>query len=90
MRLSRNLCTAIVCTLLASCSASMPPSPPRAQHDPLAKVLFLASCPVPAPLDDDTFGATTLKLLEVAATLAECRATGSALLSDPAAAVAKP
>lgn len=54
--------------LLSSCSASMPPSPA-----PGPSALLLASCPNLTPLADDGFGATTIKLVEVATTYNECR-----------------
>lgn len=46
---------------------------------------MVASCPPLTPLSDDTFGATTLKLVEVAGQYAECRA--AALAGKPAAPV---
>lgn len=46
---------------------------------------MVASCPVLTPLADDTFGATTLKLVEVAGQYNECRA--AALAGKPAAPV---
>lgn len=39
---------------------------------------MVASCPPLTPLSDDTFGATTLKLVEVAGIYAECRAAALA------------
>lgn len=83
MRLLRSPSTVAACILLSSCGASMPPSPPQAPPDPLRLVLFLSACRPPAPLADASFGATTAKLLEVAEILAECRATGEALLAAP-------
>jgi|GEM_PF-3136762 len=38
--------------------------------------LFLASCPDLTELSDDSFGATTLKLVEVAGIYYTCRAAG--------------
>lgn len=43
---------------------------------------MVASCPPLSPLSDDTFGATTLKLVEVAGVYNECRA--AALAGKPA------
>lgn len=61
--------TVIAAILLSSCSASMPRSTP-----PPAAPLVLASCPELTPMADDSFGATTRKLLEVAETYWKCRA----------------
>ena len=55
--------------LLSSCNASMPLSPA-----PNPSPLVLASCPPLTPLADPSFGATTLKLVEVAGQYRECRA----------------
>lgn len=46
---------------------------------------MVASCPPLTPLSDDTFGATTLKLAEVAGQYNECRA--AALAGRPTAPV---
>lgn len=51
-----------LCLLLAGCSPTM-------RTDPL----LAASCPPPTPLSDPSFGATTLKLIEVAGQYRECR-----------------
>ncbi len=61
---------AIAAMALSSCSASMPPSPTAPRPAPLV----LASCPALVPLVDDSFGATTRKLLEVVETYYRCRA----------------
>jgi hypothetical protein len=53
-------------TLLTGCATSIQPSP--------AMPLILANCPPLQPLADDTFGATTLKLIEVATQYQKCRA----------------
>lgn len=66
----------------------MPPLLPS-RPDPLALPLFLAACQAPPPLVDPSFGATTMKLIEVAGILAECRATGAALLALPDGDVAR-
>lgn len=51
-----------LCLLLAGCPSAM-------RTDPLLS----ASCPPLTPLADPTFGATTLKLIEVAGQYRECR-----------------
>jgi hypothetical protein len=60
--------TVIAATALASCSASMPPLPTSPSP------LVVANCPSLSPLTDDSFGATTRKLLEVVETYYRCRA----------------
>lgn len=68
-RLWSVLFIGIVATLLTGCASSTrPSSPPKV--DPLVKV----SCPPLAPLLDDSFGATTSRLADVAATYYRCRA----------------
>lgn len=62
------LCIATASILLTSCSASTLPSRVNRQS-PLVE----ASCPPLAPLTDSSFGATTLKLIEVAGQYRECR-----------------
>ena len=62
-------------TALSSCSASMPPSPVPNRVRPLIEV----SCPPLTPLTDPSFGATTLKLIEVAGLYRECRAAALAM-----------
>lgn len=59
------LCTVSAFTLLGCASPSTRPLP-----DPLV----VASCPDLTPLEDDTFGATTRKLVEVAGLYHQCRA----------------
>lgn len=68
MRYAQTLSTLTAAIALSSCSASMPPSPAGPGF------LVVASCPELTPLVDDTFGATTIKLIEVAAQYHECRA----------------
>jgi hypothetical protein len=55
--------------ILQGCSGSMPRS-----SSPVPSPLLVASCPPLQPLADDSFGATTLKLEEVAAQYWKCRA----------------
>ena len=64
----KSLFIAIAATTLAACSASMPPSPDANQPP-----LVVASCPDLTPLADDSFGATTLKLIDVAGQYRKCR-----------------
>lgn len=52
--------------LLTACASSIKPSGPSP--------LLVASCPNLAPLSDDSFGAVTAKLVEVAGMYQECRA----------------
>lgn len=70
---SRSLSTAILAasTMLTACGASMQLSP---AEPPGPKPLVVASCPELVPLNDPGFGATTLKLIEVAGVYRECRA----------------
>ena len=70
MKFKRALCTPIAAILLSSCSASMKPSPAG------PSALVVASCPEIAPLSDPSFGATTLKLIEVGQQYRECRLAG--------------
>lgn len=70
MRYLNGWSIATASILLSSCSASMPRSPAPAGPSPLV----VASCPELTPLDDPSFGATTLKLTEVAGQYRECRA----------------
>ena len=53
--------------LLAACSTQ----PSRTDHRP--NPLLTASCPDLTPLADDSFGGTTLKLIEVAGIYYRCR-----------------
>lgn len=53
--------------VLSGCPASIPPSPGPSP-------LVVASCPKLTPLRDDTFAATTEKLVEVAGIYYACRA----------------
>lgn len=74
MRSASALCTVTAAILTASCSASIP----RSQATQPSS-LVLATCgPGLAPLTDDTFGATTDKLLEVTARFYACRAAALA------------
>jgi hypothetical protein len=61
------LSTLAAFTLLTACAHSTRPS--KENLSPLVT----ASCPKLTPLLDDSFGATTLKLLEVTHTYYECR-----------------
>jgi len=54
---------------MVGCSASMPPSQASSPSP-----LVVVSCPPLTPLADPSFGATTLKLIEVAGQYRECRA----------------
>ena len=62
--------TVIAATVLSSCSGSMP----RSQTAQAPSPLVVASCPPLQPLADDSFGATTRKLLEVVERYYQCRA----------------
>jgi hypothetical protein len=53
---------------LTGCNWSIRPSP-GAQPNPL----IVANCPELTPLTDDSFGATTLKLIEVSGIYYRCR-----------------
>lgn len=64
----KNWSIAIASILLTSCSASMPPSP-----DENPSPLVVASCPDLTPLADGSFGATTLKLIDVAGQYRKCQ-----------------
>ena len=63
---------AIAAIALTGCAGSMPPSP----GGPTA--LAVASCPPLTPLAEDSFGATTVKLIEVAGIYHRCRAAALA------------
>ncbi len=52
----------LLCLLLAGCQTNL-----------VADRLIVSSCPELTVLTDDTFGATTLKLIEVAGRYRECR-----------------
>ena len=67
------LCTVIAVTILPGCGVLTKPSRPPANP------LIAASCPDLTPLTDDSFGATTLKLIEVAGIYYRCR---TAALAD--------
>lgn len=69
MRSRPVLSTVTAAILLSSCSASMPRSP-----EPQPAPLVVANCPPLTPLADDSFGATTRKLLELAEQYLKCRA----------------
>ncbi len=68
MKFVRTLCTLTAATLLSSCSALIPRSPALQQRP-----LLVVSCPSLSPLTDDSFGATTIKLVEVSQQYNECR-----------------
>lgn len=71
-------CLAVLALLnyltLTGCATSTPRSP----EPPSPSPLVVASCPELAPLTDPSFGATTLKLIEVAGQYRECRAAALA------------
>lgn len=75
--LARFLCTGIAVTIPLGCSSSM------TRSEPPANPLIRANCPELVPLTDDSFGATTLKLIEVAGVYYRCR---EAALKPPVAA----
>lgn len=77
----KYLFTVIVATILTGCATSTPRSPDKI--NPLVK----ANCPKLTPLVDDSFGATTLKLVEVAGIYYRCRE--AALSTQPAPQEAK-
>lgn len=69
MKFARTLFTLIAVTLLVGCARStMPLQAPG--PDPLV----MASCPPLPTLQDDSFGATTAMLVEVAGQYHKCRA----------------
>jgi hypothetical protein len=51
---------------------------PRSAPPPPAAPLVVASCPELTPLAGDSFGATTIKLLEVVGMYWQCRAAALA------------
>lgn len=57
---------------IVGCETLPPPSP--AKRNPLV----VANCPKLAPLSDDSFGATTAKLVDVSQQYNECRAAALA------------
>lgn len=59
--------TGIACILLTACGSSTRPL----QHP---EPLVIASCPELTPLSDNTFGATTAKVVEIAGIYYQCRA----------------
>lgn len=61
----RNPSIWIAAIALWGCSPSMPPLPDRA--------LIISSCPELTPLQNDSFGATSAKLVEVAGIYYQCR-----------------
>lgn len=65
---ARFLCISSAATILTGCASSTRPLPDK--PDPLV----IQNCPQLVALTDDTFGATTLKLIEVAAQYHKCRA----------------
>lgn len=66
----------IAAIALTACNPLMPPLP-----DESPTPLVVASCPDLTPLNDDSFGATSLKLIEVAGQYRKCR---QAALGDKA------
>ena len=65
---AKNRCMWIAVTMLTACASSIPPS--KIGPSPLVT----ASCPPTlGPLRDDSFGATTEKLTEVAGVYFRCR-----------------
>lgn len=71
--LVKSLCIVSAVTILQGCQPLTRPSQDRS--------LIPLSCPPLVPLTDDSFGATTLKLIEVAGQYHKCRA--AALASQP-------
>jgi hypothetical protein len=67
---AKCLCTLSAATMLAGCKPLIRPSPHRD--------LIQVACPQLTPLTDDSFGATTLKLVEVAGLYYRCRAAALA------------
>lgn len=66
------LSTVIVCSLLTACGWSTKPSP----HLTPAQAAFIkANCPDLTPLNDPSFGAANLKIVEVAGVYYRCRAS---------------
>lgn len=65
---------ALVAFSLTLTACSLPTRPSSA-----ANPLLAVSCPPLTPLADDTFGATTLKLIEVAGIYHRCRTAALAL-----------
>lgn len=72
-----SLITAAVCILLTACTHSTQ----RSKTGP--SPLVIASCPKLTPLNDNTFGATTLKLANVVHQYYECRRAAGVI--DPEA-----
>lgn len=68
MKLWKSLSIVSAAILLTGCAALTPPS--KTGPSPLV----IASCPELTPLSNDTFGATALKLIEVAGQYYKCRA----------------
>lgn len=67
MKHASSLITLLAAIAMSACT----PSTLRSKASPSA--LVVASCPMLTPLADDTFAATTLKLVEVAGIYYECR-----------------
>jgi hypothetical protein len=68
----RAIAVGLSCALLVGCEALTQRAP--AEPSPLV----IAACPPLQPLGDDSFGATTLKLIEVAIQYRKCRAAALA------------
>jgi len=80
--LAKCLCILSASMILQGCSSLTTRSTP-----PTVSPLVRANCPELVPLTDDSFGATTLKLIEVAGQYYRCRA--AALANEPASEPAK-
>ena len=65
--LGKFLCMVTAATILPGCAWS------TKRSDPKPNPLIAISCPQLTPLNDDSFGATTLKLIEVAGQYYRCR-----------------
>ena len=67
----QTLCIVIASSLLTACATSTTPfGTSSLQPSPLV----VSNCPDLTPLDDDSFGATKIKLVEVAGIYYKCRA----------------
>jgi len=67
MKFKPTLCIVIASIPLLGCSSS---TKPLLRQDPL----IVASCPDLTPLSDNSFGATTAKVIEIAGIYYACRA----------------
>lgn len=73
MRYKQILFTVIAAILLTGCAGLTKPSPANGPSP-----LVVSNCPELAPLLDDSFGATVLKLVEIANQYRDCRAAALA------------